>query len=336
MSDNILICGVNWLGDAVMSMPAVQMLRQRRPRSKLTMLVKEKLVPLWKMQEAVDEIVSLPAGGVSTLSMGCRLRSWQFDCAYVFPNSFRSALVAFLGRIPRRVGVPGHYRAWMLTQVPEVEPVEGRYHQAWEYLDLVGVADDVSACPAPRLTLTESLVSETRARLGIDAAQPWVALIPGAARGPAKQWPASCFAEVGREAARRYGCRSVVLGTAAEKQLCSGVALAIGDGALNAAGQTTIPELSAALGACAVAVTNDSGGMHLAAAVGARVVAVFGITDPAKTGPLGDGHRVVTAEGIRRSRDLTPDSPVARKALRSVPVDSVVAAVEDVLAGGEA
>lgn len=335
MSENILVCGVNWLGDAVMSMPAIQAYKRRNPHAHLALVVKENLAPLWQMHGAVDEVIPLGPGAAATLSMGRRLKSCRFDQCYVFPNSFRSALIPYMARVPVRVGVGGHGRAWMLTRVLRTQSATGHEHQVWEYLALVGAAD-TAVYPAPRLLPPDRRVAETRARLGIDAAQTWVALIPGAARGPAKQWPPARFAEVGRETATRHGCRIVVLGTAAEGVLCAQVANAIGEKAVNAAGRTSLPELAAVLGTCALAVTNDSGGMHLAAAVGTRVVAVFGITDPGKTGPLGEGHRIVTAESVSRSRDIAPDSPAARQALRSIPATAVAEAVDGILAGGDA
>jgi len=127
-----------------------------------------------------------------------------------------------------------------------------------------------------------------------------------------------------------------VFGTGGESELCAEVARGIGNDAVNAAGKTSIRELAAVLAACAVAVTNDSGGMHLAAAVGTKVVAVFGVTDPDKTGPIGSGHRVIAAEGVRRSRDLAPDSPAARAALDAIPADVVLSAVGEALGGDDA
>ena len=224
----------------------------------------------------------------------------------------------------------------MLTQVAGEFPAGERCHQAWEYLSLVGAAGELSECPAPRLSSQEGLAAEMCTRLGMDRDRPWVALIPGAARGRAKQWPPSRYVEVGRGAADPYGCRCVVFGTGGESELCAEVARGIGNDAVNAAGKTSIRELAAVLAACAVAVTNDSGGMHLAAAVGTKVVAVFGVTDPDKTGPIGSGHRVIAAEGVRRSRDLAPDSPAARAALDAIPADVVLSAVGEALGGDDA
>jgi heptosyltransferase II len=333
MSEKILICGVNWLGDAVMSMPAVQELRRRCPAAKIAIVAKEKLVSLWLMHAAVDEVIPLRPGSLATLMTAYRLRARGYDRAYVFPNSFRSALVAFVAGVPVRVGPAGHCRAWMLTQVAQETSTGEHRHQAWEHLSLVNAARELSQCPAPRLMSQGGLIAESRDRFGVDDLQPWLALIPGAARGPAKRWPLSRFVEVGRGAEERYGCRCAVFGTGEESGLCAEVVQGIGSRAVNAAGKTSLRELAALLSVCDVALTNDSGGMHLAAAVGTKVVAVFGITDPDRTGPLGDGHRIMAAEGVERSRDLAPDSPAALEALLSIPPDPVLSAVGEALAG---
>jgi heptosyltransferase-2 len=124
-----------------------------------------------------------------------------------------------------------------------------------------------------------------------------------------------------------------VFGSGNETDLCETVTAGIGRKALNLAGQTSLPEFAALLSSCGVVICNDSGGMHLAAAAGAKVVAVFGMTDPAKTGPMGKGHRVICAEGVRQSRDIKRDSSEAAVALKSISADRVAAAAREVLAG---
>jgi len=143
------------------------------------------------------------------------------------------------------------------------------------------------------------------------------------ARGPAKQWPAASFSATGRRLAHAAGARIVVLGTAGETALCRAVAADIGPAAISLAGRTTLPELAAVLGRAACAICNDSGGMHLAAVMGTPVVAIYGLTNPAKTGPLGRGHRILTAPAGVRTRDVARDSAQARAALAAVSADAV-------------
>jgi heptosyltransferase-2 len=158
-----------------------------------------------------------------------------------------------------------------------------------------------------------------------------VALLPGAARGPSKRWPAEAFAQVGRELGRRAGGGVLVLGGPGEEDLGRAVAEAAGPRAVNLCGRLSLGESVAVLARCALAVTNDSGGMHLAAAAGIRVVAVFGLTDPQRTGPLGDGHRIIRPEGVRGARDIGPDSAAAREALAGIRPERVTEAAVAVM-----
>jgi len=331
MHPKVLVCGANWLGDSVMSMPAIQAFKESDPGRWLTMLVKPDLVPLWRMHPGVDEVLTLEPGVWGTLRAARVVAGLGFSEALVFPNSFRSALIPYLGRVSERVGMKGHARSWMLTRVVTPSSAPGRTHQAWEYLALVGMTGRPPACP--RLMVPGAAIEAARTRLHLGASGDRLAgLIPGAAYGPSKCWPAERFAAVGGRLAEENGCRVVVLGRASESALCAAVARHAGKEVLDLAGKTSLPELSALLSLCRVVIANDSGGMHLAAACGARVVGVFGITDPSKTAPLGTGHRVLGPEGVRGSRDIERDSAEARQCLQTISVEQVTAAAVAVLA----
>jgi len=150
-----------------------------------------------------------------------------------------------------------------------------------------------------------------------------VALIPGAAFGDAKRWPAEYFCEVGLHAVKKHGAAVVVLGSPSERDICEQIADQIGAGARSVAGKTGLPEMMALLKKCRYAASNDCGGMHVAAAMGVKTVAIFGITDPSKTGPIGEGHRIVAAEGVQGSRDLDRDSGDAKSKLAAISPERV-------------
>jgi len=331
MTENILICGTNWLGDSIMSMPALQWLKGQGASSRITMLVKPQLVELWKMHSAVDDIINLEPG-VGGVSKAARvIRRKKFARAIVFPNSLRSAMVPFLAGVPERVGRVGHWRRSLLTRVIKFGDSPAHRHQSWEYVELLSPDKMPSDLPPPRLILSSSAVDAVATRFGMDRAGRYVSIMPGAARGSSKRWPGEYFVEVGWRLIERK-CQILVLGTETEKRICSDVASCIGAGARSLAGQTRIPELAALLSLCSVVICNDSGGMHLAAACGSRIVAVFGLTDPATTGPLGTGHRVICAEGIaKRSRDIERQSSEAEHALRSIRPDVVLKAALELL-----
>ena len=331
VAGRILVCGPNWLGDSVISMPALQSLRRRCPSCRITMLVKPKLESLWRMHSAVDEVIEIQAGLGGTLRTAMAVRSRMFEGALVFLNSFRSALIPYLARVPVRAGTVGHARVWMLTNVIRASAKPDRQHQLWECFDVAGVADDAGEPESPRLSVPEAALTKARERLRAAGGGRWIGFIPGAARGPSKQWPAEHFIEAGKKLAATRQCRVLVLGTPSEVALCRQVGDGIGSAALSAAGDTSITEFAALLSQCGVVVANDSGGMHLATAVGPRVVAVYGLTDPVKTGPIGPGHRVISCEGVAHSRDIDRNSRRAKEALRSIPAERVYQAVVELL-----
>ena len=326
-----LIVGVNWLGDSIMTMPAIQAWRRAHPAARLVMLVKTKLKALWTLHPAVDEVWALSPGVRALAAMVRATRAEKFETAFILPHSFRSALVPFLARVPRRIGPPGHGRDWMLTDMVHPRQAAERGHQCFEYSDILGVERENAA---PHLQLTPELRARAKALLGTSGTNRqspgWIAVMPGAAYGPAKRWPAERFATAGRLLKDQLQCNIVAIGSAEEHSLCAIVTRETGPGSLNLAGKTTLPELAAVLAHCRLALTNESGGMHLATAMDIPVVTVFGITDPARTGPIGTAVRVLQ-DGTLRSRDIRRDSPEARASLFRITPEQVAAAAMELL-----
>lgn len=329
MKDRVLICGVNWLGDTLMLLPAVRAFKAASPGCELVVLAKPFLHPVWEMEGSASSLLALEYGLAGTWRTAARLRSAGCRVAYVLPNSFRSAMLPLLGMVPERVGMSGHQRVWMLTRVATVGPEAQRGHQSLEYFDILGIRRNVTERPFVRLNVPAHAAEEAEAMLGLPSAgTPIVGLIPGAARGPSKCWPEANFIEVGRALAAG-GVRLAVFGSDRETDLCARVAAGIGPSCLNLAGRTSLVQMVAYLQRCRVAVTNDSGGMHMAAAAGTRVVAIYGLTDPTKTGPMGDGHAVIVASGVQGSRDIARRSRAAIEALATITPVQVVAAVRE-------
>lgn len=323
--NKVLLYAPNWLGDSIMALPAVAALKRRDAGCRIVVLSRSSVGAVWSLLEAVDSCVSVETGIAGALRSASRVRAAQVDCAYILPNSFRSGLIPFLARVPRRIGLPGHGRSWMLSGVVSLSAAALAAHQSREYAEILGV--DADRLSLPELKLPDDVVARCLARLGGDRDAMRVALVPGAARGPSKRWPAEHFAAVGRHLTSALGAQCVVLGTRDERQLCETVRDAAGGESVCLAGETDLLEFAAALQLCRLAVTNDSGGMHLAAAVGTTVVVVYGRTDPAKTGPLGDGH-VILQQSSRRSRDIARDSADAAESMRGVTPQQVCEAVE--------
>lgn len=326
----LLVVGVNWIGDTVMSMPAIEAWRRLHREAHLGVLVKKNLAPLWELHAAPDEILTFEDSCAGTFAAARSLRaSGRFDRAVVFPNSFRSALIPFAARVPERAGTPGHFRAAMLTHAIAPEASPERAHQAFEYFHLLGVEPPPRIAP-PRLTVSEGARETALARLE-DLPRPLVAMIPGAARGPSKRWPEGHFIELGRALAKEHGCGIVLFGGRDDEELCGRIRDGLGDGARSLAGKTGLKEWAAMTACCRLVVCNDSGGMHLAAAVGTPLVAVYGLTDPAKTGPLGPNSQILRDEQARASRDIARDSEAARQALAAIRPERVLEAARTVL-----
>ncbi len=319
----LLVVGVNWVGDTVMAMPALAAWRAAEPGRRLLLLAREHLLPLWRLHGAADALLPWRLGAAGTAATLRAVRAQHPDRAVVFPRSFRSAFVPWRAGVPEREGPPGHVRDALLTRVIDPHPAGAASHQAFEYYRLLGLPCP-EAVPTPRLVPPAADVEAVRSRFGAVVDGGPVGLVPGAARGPSKRWPARRFAETGRRLAARTGRPVVVMGAASERELCGEVAAAAGPGAVNAAGRTTLTEWVALLRCCRVVVTNDSGGMHLAAAAGAPVVAVFGATDPDRTGPLSGRAAVVQAAG-ERDRAIGRRDVRGERALAAVSVEAVLA-----------
>ena len=319
--ERILVVSPNWLGDAVMAMPALRRLARERPAARISVLSRPAFAPLWRAVEGVADVLPLPKAESATFRAARRLRAEGFSEALLLPNSFRSAVAPFLARIPRRRGTADLLRRPLLTDPVRFSAGEARLHQSLEYAKIL--------CGSPACDL-----SDTGFRIGApepalaallpDGPGPLVGIVPGAARGPSKRWPR--FAEAAAlVAAARPDVRFAVFGGRGEEGTCAEVAASLG--APDLCGRTDLPQFAALLGACDAVLCNDSGGMHLASALGVPVVAVFGVTDPEKTGPVGPRAVVVRAEGVKAARAVRRDDPAAVSALLSVPAARVADAL---------
>jgi len=369
----ILVRGVNWLGDAVMSTPALLRLREAHPQPQIAILTPAKLADLWRHHPAIDSIWPI-AERESAWSVGRRLRGETFDLAVVLPNSFRSALEVWLARIPMRVGYRGQWRRGLLTQAiaarsgnvpmrkrsggevrrliqinpaPAVQEFSNAAHHIHQYLHLVNCLGASSKPVAPQVVVTEDEVKDflVRRQLESNGSRPLFGLCPGAEYGPAKRWPAERFVAAACEIQRRTGCQWLIFGGGSETSLAESIRTQIHEAASrlspmanrqspilfvqNLAGQTTLRELAAGLKACRVLLTNDSGPMHLAAAVGTRVVALFGSTSPMLTGPglTGDARHSVLQARVPCAPCFRRRCPIDFRCMNGIRVEEVIEAV---------
>ncbi len=327
--ERLLLVGVNWIGDTLMAMPAVQALRRRHPEAHLAVLVKPGLAGLWKLHGAPDEILTYTNGVGAAFRAASLIRAGRYDRVYVLPHSIRSALIPFLAGVPHRRGLSGLGRRWLLHEVVQPDQRPDRLHQGFEYAELLVPEERLRVLEVPQLIIPGPARAEAEAMIGAPP-RPWLAVLPGAARGPAKRWPPENFALVAERWIKETAGSVLLLGGREDGPLCAELASGLGPRAHSLAGRTSLPVWAAALQLADAVVANDSGGMHLAAAVGTPVVAVFGLTDPAQTGPLGSRIRIVQEEGERR-RDVARASAEAQKRLAAISPERVYQALRDVL-----
>ena len=289
-----LVYAPNWVGDTVMALPVIEALAAAGRQ--VEVLAKPHLVPLLNLAPGVADTVE--AGEpVATVE---RLARRKFDEAVLLPNSFRAAWLTRRAGIPRRWGYPGGFRRPLLA--PAVARGTGARHQVADYGELL-TAMEVPAPEnwEPRLPLDATRRARGRellARAGIDPdGGPIVGLFAGAEFGPSKQWPRERFEDVARALRRRRSDLQITL-LAGPKEVWLAVRLHEETGKIHPVVGTDLDlaDLAAALAAHQALLTNDSGPMHLAAAVGVRCAALFGPTDPSRTAPVGEGHRVLTVD----------------------------------------
>jgi heptosyltransferase-2 len=323
--DRLLVRAPNWIGDVLLSLPAVRDLRRNFPGARLEVLARGWVAPLY---EAVAEVDALrPSLGLRRDVEALRGR---FDAAVLLPNSIASALPPFLARVPERWGFATAGRGALLTRAGRVPaPVQGRSQVYYYRAMLAAVGLQVSAVPDAALRLPDAWREAGRALLARagDLTGGWIGLNPGAFFGGAKRWLPERFAAVADLAARRLGARIVLVGGPDERPLAEAVAARMQARAHVLTGETTLASLAGVLGHLRLLLTNDSGPMHLAAALGVPVVAVFGPTDWRETAPFGRRHRVLRAETPCAPCKLR-ECPIDQRCMTAVSVDAVATAVE--------
>lgn len=317
----ILVRSSNWLGDAVMSVPAVRAIKKGRPDAHVTILAPEKIAPMWKLIPEVDEVLALPNKSLFTAR---RLIAKQnrFDVAILFPNSLRVALE--VARIPRKVGYRGHNRSWLLNQIVREPRKPGPpEHHAIRFLR---IAEDCGA----DVDLQAKIDNFSVARSSKLNGQTSLGLCPGAEYGPAKRWLPERFAEVATQISEKTKRKWILVGTDKDKALGETIAATLGDKCVNRIGQTSLEELISELQKCRALLTNDTGTMHLAALLGVPVVAVFGSTEPALTGPIGNGHAIVRHH-VECSPCFLRECPIDFRCMKEVTTQQVVDAMMSIL-----
>ena len=341
----ILVRGVNWLGDAVMTTPALLRLRENFPEAHITLLTHAKLADLWQHHPAINDTISFTTGE-SVFATAKKLRAGKYDLALVLPNSPRSALEVFLADIPQRIGYARAWRNFFLTQAVASRPgavkmhkrseveiqqlvsqkpearsqkpeVPKSAHQIFEYLNLVAALGAGAEPLAPQLFVTPEEIEAAKKKFGLEnITAPIFGLNPGAEYGAAKRWTVEKFIAAAKEIQNRTNCIWILFGGKTDAAITNQIASQLPTSSsklLNLAGKTNLRELMSLLKLCRVVLTNDTGPMHVAAALGTPVVVPFGSTSPELTGP--------GLPGDVRNHLIKSDAPCSPCFLRECPID---------------
>ena len=335
----VVVRAPNWLGDAVMSLPALRAVRGIFPRAHLAVIARPGLADLYRREGVVDAVIPYASGERGTVAT--RLRAEQFDAAILFQNAFDAALLAWMARIPERIGYRRDARGLLLTRAIRVpEPGEIPRHERFYYLELLrraGLLERFPEIDCIRLDRSDEARTAGRARLaamGIEGGV--VGISPGAAYGGAKRYKR--FTEVAHALVAGQDGQSaftfLVFGSASESALCEQVAASIPN-ACNLAGRTALGEFIELAAACRLFLTNDSGAMHVASALGVPTIAVFGATDDTATGPTGALARVVR-EHAECAPCLLRECPIDHRCMDRVAPERVAAVAWELMAQVEA
>lgn len=338
----ILVRATNWVGDAVMCVPALEAIRAQFPHAFIAVLARPWVAGLYG-PELADEVIPYNAArGWRNIAAKCRLaselRARKFDCAILFQNAFEAAAIAWLARIPTRIGYNRDGRGWLLTSaIPLPEKDEVHAHERFYYLELLRRAGIIATIPPVNFIRLRS--SDRHFQAGFRRLSQLgflgdvLGISPGAAFGGAKRWLPERFAEAAVQLADKLSAGVAVFGSADERELCAQVASMVeaeGCEVRNLAGETTLAEFIDLAAACCVFLTNDSGAMHISSALGVPTVAVFGATDDVGTGPTGPLARVVR-ENVDCSPCLLRECPIDHRCMTRVSAARVSAVAMELI-----
>ena len=328
MYKRILIKAPNWLGDAVMALPTIKGMRTLFPESHLAVLVKSELADLFRHDPDINEVIGYESRrGLKSLSSEYKLikevKSKRFDLALILPRSFHSALIGFLSKIPNRIGYSADSRGKLLTQSLPRTKAGLAQHRVYYFLNLLNIIGRPVSFSAPRITISKATRDWVTDKLAYVKGHAVVGLNPGATYGSAKCWPAERYARLARDLINNKKAWVIIFGSPAEEKLNSIIAAQIKHHqVLDFTGQTSITQMAGLLSACKLLVTNDTGTMHVAAAVNTPVVAIFGPTDHVTTPPFGNNHSIVRKE-VSCSPCLKRTCPTDHRCMTRISVEDV-------------
>jgi heptosyltransferase-2 len=338
----ILVRAPNWVGDAVMAIPALQEIRRKHPDAEVSLLARPAVADLFAGQPFADRILTYDfrgkhRGWLGRERLAGELRQEKFDAAVLLQNAFDAAWLAWRAGIPERIGYARDARGPLLTRAIPV-PREGEIakHESQYYLELLrraGWADastkvppDTAGAVAPiRLLISEDAGARAESALlaaGAKAARWRCAIAPGASYGAAKCWPPERFAQLADRLISECGADVIFFGTPGEKDIAARILSQMKSRAISMVGETSMRDLAAFFARCSAFIGNDSGAMHVAAAAGLPVIGIFGSTDPEGTAPV-TAEFTLIREPVSCSPCFLRQCPVDHRCMRRISADAV-------------
>lgn len=336
---NLLIRSTNWIGDAVMTTPAIRAIRKRFPNSHVSLLAKPWVMPVFENSEHIDRLLIYDDKGrhkgiFGKFRLARDLKKYHFDAAILLQNAFEAALITFLAKIPLRVGYNTDVRQLLLTHAVSCTDEIKKQHQTDYYLNIIrgiGMKEDNRALylelnQRDRLRAEKTLLEQ---HLSLD--DKIVGINPGATYGPAKQWPLDRYAHLADKIQAFTGGRIIIFGGPNDRKLGKKISQKMQHRPIDLSGKTSLGEAMALIERCDLFITNDSGLMHVAAALDVPLIAVFGSTNSITTGPLSQNSRIVQVP-LECSPCLRPECPKGHlNCMDQISVEMVFSGVKDML-----
>jgi len=329
-ADKILIRGTNWIGDAVMTLPAIAAIRKTFPRAQITILVKPWVADVFRFCPDVDDVLLYErpgrhAGPAGLLRLAMEIRQKGFDTAILLQNAIEAAILATLASIPQRAGYNSDGRGFLLTHGVKRTQAARSLHQVDYYLEMVRALGCRTAGREAALNVgtdEKRLADALLAQHGLEDSRLLIGMAPGASYGPAKKWYPERFALVADRLIDAYQAGVMLFGSRADTESITRVQQHARHPLCSLAGTTDLREAMALMTRCRLFISNDSGLMHLAGALGIPVVAIFGSTNPKTTSPPGQ-HNIIIHEAVACSPCLKPVCPTDFRCMDLILADDV-------------